>query len=365
MAPHANVFLTNLAIVLCAAAVTTVVFQRLRQPVVLGYLIAGLLVGPHVPVPLVADAETIHGLSELGVTLLLFGIGLEFTFEKLLRVGAAAAIVALVEISVQILLGDATALLFGWTPQEALCAGAMVAISSTTIIAKVFDEMKVAGRLRDLVLGVLVVEDLVAILLLAAFTALASGSLSPAEMGRTAGRLALFLAVVITLGMLIVPRLVRAVLKLDRPETTAVACIGICFAFALLAWRLGYPVALGAFISGSLVAESGEGVRIEHLLQPVRDVFAAVFFVSVGMLIDPALVRANWLPILALSAVVIGGKLVGVSLPAFFTGNGVRNSIAAGMSLSQIGEFSFLIVGLGVSLGAAGGFLYPVAVSVS
>jgi CPA2 family monovalent cation:H+ antiporter-2 len=365
MAEHANVFLINLAIVLCVAAVTTVVFQRLRQPVVLGYLIAGLLVGPHVPVPLVADAGTVHGLSELGVTLLLFGIGLEFTFQRLIRVGAAAAIVALVEISVQIVLGDATALLFGWTPREALYAGAMMAMSSTTIIAKVFDEMKVGGRLRELVLAVLIVEDLVAILLLAAFTTLAAGSLSPAEVGWTTARLALFLAAVIGGGILLVPRLVRSVLELHRPETTAVACVGICFAFALLAWRFGYSVALGAFIAGSLVAESGEGPYIERLLQPLRDVFAAVFFVSVGMLIDPALVRENWLPILALSAVVIGGRLVGVSIPAFLTGNGVRTSIAAGMSLSQIGEFSFLIVGLGISLGAVRDFLYPVAVSVS
>jgi len=362
---HANVFLTNLAIVLCVAAVTTVLFQRLRQPLVLGYIIAGLLVGPYVPFPLVADSDTIHGLSELGVILLLFGIGLEFTFKKLIRVGAAAAVVALVEISVQIILGDIAAQAFGWTSREALFAGAMMAMSSTTIIAKAFNEMKVGGRVRELVLAVLIVEDLVAILLLTALSTLAAGSLSAGELGMTAGRLLLFLAVVFAGGVLVVPRLVRAVVKLDRPETTSIACIGICFAFALLAQRFDYSVALGAFIAGSLVAESGEGVRIEHLLEPVRDLFAAVFFVSVGMLIDPSMVVANWLPILVLSVVVVAGRIVGVSVPAFLTGQGVRTSIAASMSMAQIGEFSFLIAQMGMATGAIREFLYPVAVSVS
>ena len=279
MEHHANVFLTNLAIVLCVAAVTTVVFQRLRQPVVLGYILAGLLVGPHVPFPLVADDEIIRGLSELGVILLLFTIGLEFTVEKLLRVGAAAAIVAAVEVSIQIILGDLAGRIFGWSPRESLFAGAVVAISSTTIIAKAFAELRIGGRLRELVLSILIVEDLIAILLLAALTTLSAGRLSPAELGITAGRLALFLGCVVVAGLLIIPRLVRAILKLDRPETTAVASVGICFAFALLAQRFGYSVALGAFLAGTLVAESQHGVSIEHLLQPVRDLFAAVFFV--------------------------------------------------------------------------------------
>ena len=365
MEHHANVFLTNLAIVLCVAAVTTVVFQRLKQPVVLGYILAGLLVGPHVPFPLVADSDTIHGLSELGVILLLFTIGLEFTVEKLLRVGASAGIIAVVEISVMIILGDVTGRMFGWSARESLYAGAMVAISSTTIIAKAFSELRIGGRLRELVLAVLIVEDLIAILLLAALTTISAGTLSASQLGTAAARLGLFLVVVVGAGLLVIPRLVRSILRLDRPETTSVACIGICFALSLLAQQFGYSVALGAFIAGSLVAESGEGARIEHLLEPVRDLFAAVFFVSVGMLIDPALVRANWLPILVLAAVVIMGRIIGVSIPAFLTGAGVRTSIAASMSLAQIGEFSFIIAYLGTSTGAVRDFLYPVAVSVS
>src|SRR5690242_16950455 len=276
----ANQFLVNLAMVLGVAAVTTVVFQRLRQPVVLGYILAGLLIGPHVPFPLVADSETVRGLSELGVILLLFGIGLEFTFGKLLRVGASAGIVAVVEISVMVILGDVTAWLFGWSTWESLYAGAMLAMSSTTIIAKAFTDLRIGGRVRELVLTVLIVEDLVAILLMAALTTIsAAGTFSAPQLGMAAARLGLFLAVVVGAGMLVVPRLARFILKLDRPGTTTVACVGICFALSLLAQRFGYSVALGAFLAGSLIAESGEGARVEHVLEPVRDLFAAVFFV--------------------------------------------------------------------------------------
>jgi K+:H+ antiporter len=362
---HANAFLSNLALVLCVAAVTTVVFQRLRQPVVLGYLLAGIIVGPHILAPITADTETVQGVSELGVILLLFGIGLEFTIGKLLRVGGTAALIAVVEVSALIVAGDLAGQGFGWTSQQSLYTGAVVAISSTTIIVKAFEELRVAGRLRDLVLSILIVEDLVAIVLLAGLTALSTGKLSAAQLAGTAGRLALFLAVVVTAGMLVVPRLVRAVLKLGKPETTVVFAVGICFAFALLAQRFGYSVALGAFLAGSLVAESGEGPRLEHLLTPVRDIFGAIFFVSVGMLIDPAQVVANWAVILVLTAVVLAGKTVAVSVPAFLTGAGVRGALQAGMSMAQIGEFSFIIAGLGMAQGAVPDSFYAIAVTVS
>jgi len=362
---HANPFLTNLAVVLCVAAVTTVVFQRLRQPVVLGYLLAGLIVGPYVPVPLVADREMVRQLSEIGVVLLLFSIGLEFTLGKLVRVGGTAGLVAVVQVGVMMVLGILAGRALGWTGREALYTGAICAISSTTIIAKAFEENRIVGRLRELVLSVLVVEDLVAILLLAALTALSSGQLSAWELAATGGRLLLFLVGVVAVGMLLVPRFVRSTLKLGRPETMVVVCVGICFAFALLAQHFGYSVALGAFLAGSLVAESGEGERLEHLLQPVRDLFAAIFFVSVGMLIDPALVARHWVAVVVLTAVVIGGKLAGVTLPALLAGTGVRTAVQAGMSMAQIGEFSFIIAGLGITLGATRDFLYPVAVAVA
>jgi CPA2 family monovalent cation:H+ antiporter-2 len=263
-------------------------------------------------------------------------------------------------------LGFVTGRFFGWTTIESLFAGAIIAISSTTIIAKAFDEQGVPGALREFVVGVLIVEDLIAILLMAALTAIASGTgLSAVETAATTGKLALFLVALVTIGLLLVPRAVRAVNRLGRPETTVVASIGFAFAIALLAHELGYSVALGAFIAGSLIAESGEQQAIEQAVIPVRDVFAAIFFVSVGELIEPELIARHWLAILVLTVVVLVGKVVGVSLGAFLTGNGVRTSVQSGMSLAQIGEFSFIIAGLGLSLGATGEFLYPIAVAVS
>ena len=359
-------FLRSLTVVLAVAAITTVVFQRLRQPVVLGYIIAGLIVGPHVPVPIVADPGVIQTLSELGVILLMFSLGLEFHLAKLIRVGPAAGFTAVVQSSLMAWLGFLVGRLFGWTVLESVFTGAIVAISSTTIIAKVFDEQGIRGRLRELVVGILLIEDLIAIVFMAVLTAVATGAgLSAGALGATVGRLALFLAALLAIGMLVVPRFIRYVMRLGRTETTLVASIGICFATAYIAQRFGYSVALGAFIAGSLVAESSHGDAIEHLVRPVRDVFAAIFFVSVGMLIDPALVARHWGAVVALTLIVIVGKIGGVSLGAFLAGSGTRTSVQAGMSLAQIGEFSFIIAGLGMTLGATRDFLYPVAVAVS
>jgi CPA2 family monovalent cation:H+ antiporter-2 len=362
----AHDFLQALAVVLCVAAVTTVVFQRLRQPVVLGYLIAGLIVGPYVPIPLVADVSVVQTLSELGVILLMFSLGLEFSLRKLVQVAPTAGITAVIQSSLMVWLGFVAGRAFGWSVMESIFAGAIIAISSTTIIAKAFDEQGVRGGLRELVVGILIVEDLLGILLMAILTALATqAGDSGAVVWMAAGKLALFLAALIGGGMLVVPRFVRFLVGLRRNETLLVACVGICFAISLLALELGYSVALGAFIAGTLVAESGEQRRIEHLVQPVRDVFGAIFFVSVGMLIDPRMIAAQWVPVAILTGVVLVGKVIGVSLGAFLTGNGPRTSIQAGMSLAQIGEFSFIIAALGLTLKATRPFLYPVAVAVS
>ena len=362
----AHEFLRSLTVVLAVAAITTVVFQRLRQPVVLGYIIAGLIVGPHVPIPLVADPGAVQTLSELGVILLMFSLGLEFSLRKLMAVGPTAGLTALLQSSLMVWLGFTIGRLFGWTPLESLFAGAVIAISSTTIIAKAFEEQGITGKLRELVVGVLIVEDLIAVLLMAVLTAIASGSgLAAGPLVATIARLAAFLVGLVGIGLLLVPRAMRAISRLNRRETTLVASIGICFTVALLAQSFGYSVALGAFLAGSLVAESGEEKQIERLVEPVRDVFGAVFFVSVGMLIDPALVARHWLAVVVLTAAVIIGKVVGVSLGAFLTGSGMRTSVQAGLSLAQIGEFSFIIAALGLALHATGEFLYPVAVAVS
>jgi CPA2 family monovalent cation:H+ antiporter-2 len=359
-------FLRSLTVVLTVAALTTVLFQRLKQPVVLGYIIAGLIVGPHVPIPIVADPTIVRTLSELGVILLMFSLGLEFHLARLMRVGPAAGFTALVQASFMAWLGFLTGRLLGWSVLESVFTGAIVAISSTTIIAKAFEEQGIRGRLREFVVGVLLIEDLIAIVFMAVLTTVATGAgLSAGSLASTVGRLVIFLVALLAIGMLVVPRFIRYVTAIGRTETTLVASIGICFATAYIAQRFGYSVALGAFIAGSLVAESGQAEPIEHLVRPVRDMFAAIFFVSVGMLIDPALIAQHWVAVFVLTFVVLLGMTASVSLGAFLAGTGTRTAVQAGMSLAQIGEFSFIIAGLGLSLGATRDFLYPVAVAVS
>jgi CPA2 family monovalent cation:H+ antiporter-2 len=366
MQDAAHHFLVNLSMVLCVAAITTVLFQRLRQPVVLGYLLAGALISPHTPFPMSAHEGTIHALSELGVILLMFSLGLEFSLPKLFRQAYTAGLVALIQCTFMIWLGYLVGQALAWTPLESLYTGALIAISSTTIIVKAFEEQGVRGRLADIVFGILIAEDLIAIFLLAVLTTVsAGGAISASGLASTTGQLLAFLAVVVGGGLFLVPRLVRAVVRLGRPETTVVSCVGICFALALLADAVGYSVALGAFLAGALVAESGEGGVVERLVQPVRDIFAAIFFVAVGMLLDPALVLEHWPAVVALTVVVVLGKLIGVAVGVFLTGEGIRTSVKAGMSLAQIGEFSFIIAGVGLATGATRSFVYPVAVSVS
>jgi K+:H+ antiporter len=357
--------LRAVALVFCIAAVTTALFQRLHLPIVLAYVVAGVIIGPHVPVPLVASSETVGVLSELGVILLMFALGLEFSLGKLLRVGPTAAVTAIVQSSIMVWLGYLAGRAFGWTPLESVFAGAIVAISSTTIIAKVFDEQHVEGKLKELVVGILIVEDLIAVLLMAVLTSVSSGGMSAGTLARAGGRMVLFLAAVVVGGLLLVPRILRVIDRLKRPETTLVASMAICFGTSLFAEAMGYSVALGAFLAGSLVAEAGGTRAIEPLVVPVRDLFGAVFFVSVGMLIDPAVLARHWAAVLVFTVLVIVGKVVAVGLGAFLTGNGTRTSVQAGMSLAQIGEFSFIIAGLGTSLEATRGFLYSIAVAVS
>jgi CPA2 family monovalent cation:H+ antiporter-2 len=364
MDPHS--FLQNLAVVLCVAAVATVVFQRLHQPVVFGYLLAGMIIGPHIQIPLVADPQTVRALSELGVILLMFSLGLEFSIRKLVLVSQKAGAVALFECSVMISVGYLVGQMLGFTRMESVFAGAIIGISSTTIIVKAFQEQKVKGRVTELVFGILIIEDLIAIFLLTILTTISrSGAVSPMEILLTAMRLAMFLTALIGFGILTVPRAIRAVQKLGQPETTLVASIGICFAAALLALSFGYSVALGAFIAGSLVAESGHEAEIERLVRPVRDMFAAIFFVSVGMMIDPTALSDHWRVVLVLTLAVIIGKVLAVTIGAFLAGHGRRTAMKAGMSLAQIGEFSFIIASVGVAAGVVRGWLYPVAIAVS
>lgn len=363
---HANSFLVNLSLVLGVAALTTVLFQKIRQPVVLGYLLAGVIIGPHVPIPLFANAGMIHELAELGVILIMFAIGLEFSLRQLLKMAPTVGLIAVFQSTLMIWLGYLAGAWLGWSQVESLCAGAVIAISSTTIIAKAFEEAGVQGPLSSLVFGILIVEDLIAILMLALFPLFFSSRDIPlGELAKTMGSLLAFLGLVMIGGMLIVPRLTRMVAKIGRPETLTIYSIGLCFSLALLAKGCGYSVALGAFLAGALIAESGEQHKVEALIRPVRDVFSAVFFVAVGMLIDPLAILQHWPVVLSFLGLVIVGKICGVSLGSFLVGYNLRTSIKAGMSLAQIGEFSFILAGVAVATGMVGDFLYSLAVAVS
>ena len=361
-----NEFLRNLALVLGVAAITTIVCERLRQPLIFGYMLAGVIIGPHFPVPLVADENTVLTLSELGIILLMFFLGLEFSLRRLVQTGWSVVIVAVLESSFMLWFGYEAARLMGWSVLASFYAGAAVAISSTTIIAKTFADQKTRGRFTQLVFGILIIEDLIAIVILALLTPASPGAApAAASIGVTIVRLVSVLAGFLILGFLVVPRIVRFVVRLGRPEITLVTCIGICFINALLVERIGYSVALGAFLAGSFVSESGEGLHVERLVEPVRDMFAAVFFVSVGMMLVPEAVAVHWRAVIVLTILVLVGKIVFVSMATFFTGAGARTAVQTGMSMAQVGEFSFIIAGAGVSSGAAPSWFYPIMIAVS
>ena len=355
----------DLATVLGVAAVTTLVFRRLKQPAVLGYMLAGLIVGPHLPIPLVADVENVQTLAELGVVLLMFSVGLEFDFRKLLDKGPAAMVLGLVQLGFTTWLGFMAGRLLGWTFLESAFMGAALSLSSTMIIAKLFEEHGARGHLRDRVLSVLVVQDLFAILLLAGLDATsAAGEFGPGGLGLTLGKVALLLAGVLGAGGLVVPRLLRWAADQDRDEALLVAAVGVCFTCAVLAAKAGCSLALGAFLAGVLGSASGRVHRIERLVHPLRDLFAAIFFVAVGMLLEPRSLAAQAGPILALTAVVLLGQTMGSTLGGALAGLPLRTGFRTGLALAQPGEFSFVLVGIGVHAGLLRPSFFPVPVGV-
>ncbi len=362
----AHFFLRDLALILGTAALATVVFQRFRLPVIVGYIVAGILVGPLTPWPMVKDPESIRTLAELGVVLLMFSIGLEFRLRKIARLGPRVALAALVEVGAMLLLGYGAARVLGWDPLQSLFAAGIVAISSTMVVSRSLEDSRADRGLRDIVFGVLVMEDLAAILLIAILTTIAGGdALSGPMLASTLGRLGLFLLLLMVGGMLVIPRAINAVLAFRRAETTLVAALGVCFGLAVLSVTAGYSVALGGFIAGTLVAESGKHRIIEESIRPVRDLFAAIFFVAVGMLFEPGVMLGVWPAVLALTLVVLLGKTLGVTAGVFLAGYGTRDAVRAGMSLAQIGEFSFVIAGLGATQAAGSKELFAVAVAVA
>ena len=365
---HAANFLQDLALVMLVAGLTTVLCRWLKQPVVLGYIVAGMIIGPHTPpYSLVHDEGTISTLAELGVILLMFSLGLEFSLRKLTKVGAPALLAAVLEILLLFWVGYEIGGFFDWGTMDRIFLGAMLSMSSTTVIIKVLGDMGLMKeRFAQLVFGILIIEDILGIAMIALLSGIAmTGSLSLADVGLTLGKLSIFLAVVLVAGLILVPRLIGYVARFKSNEMLILTLLGLCFGVSLLALKLGYSVALGAFIIGAVVAEAREIHRIEALIEPVRDMFSAIFFVAIGLLIDPALLLQYWQPILLITVAVVAGKVLTCSVGAFLGGNDTRTSLHTGLSLAQIVEFSFIIASLGVTLKVTSSFLYPIAVAVS
>lgn len=365
---HAHAFLQDLAIIMMLAGAITLIFNRLKQPVVLGYIAAGMIAGPYTPpYSLVSDRATIEMLAELGVIFLLFSLGLEFSLRKLKKVGATAFIAALTEIVLMLWVGYEIGRAFGWKEMDSLFLGAMLAISSTTIIIKALDELGLKReRFAQLIFGVLIVEDILAIAILALLSGIAmTGDVSAGAVMGTVSKLGIFLVVALLLGLLLVPRLLAFVGRSGSREMLLITVLGICFGFCLLVTKMGYSMALGAFVIGAIMAEAKEIHLIERIIEPLRDMFSAIFFVAIGMLVDPnVMIEYAW-PIAVITFAVIVGKILSCSIGTFAAGNDARTSLRVGMGLSQIGEFSFIIASLGLALGVISDFLYPVAVAVS
>lgn len=363
---HPPGFVQDLALVLSVAAVTGLAARRLGQPPVLGYLLAGLLVGPHVPFPLFADLHRVQELSDFGVVLVMFAVGLEFRLARFVEVLPRSGLTALVQMGLLGWLGVSCAGALGWSTQEGLFLGGCLAISSTMVVTKIFAERPVEARVHQFTMGVLVLQDVVAIGLVAGLSGLAAGGDSSlAAVLAVEGRVAGFLLVTLVAGMLVVPRLVRFAVRSGSDEVVLVAAVGLCFGLAYLAAFLGYSVALGSFVAGVLVAESGEREAIEHLVHPLRDLFGAVFFVSVGMTLDPALAAENLALIALISALVVLGQLGSVTFSAVLSGLPLPQAVSVGLALGQLGEFAFLLAAIGSDAGVLRPEFRPVVVSVA
>lgn len=365
---HLPPIVSDLAMILLVAGITTILFKKLNQPLVLGYIVAGFITGPHFSFfPTVTDFSNIHTWSEIGIIFLMFSLGLEFSFNKLKQVGSTAFIATIVEIAGLLSLGYGTGMLMGWSHMNSLFLGGMLSMSSTTIIIKAFEDLKMKGkRFTEMVFGILIVEDIAGIIMMVLLSTMAaSAGISGTELLTSVMRLLFFLVLWFVLGIYLVPTFYKRSLTLMNNETILVTSIGLCLGMVVLATHLGFSAALGAFIMGSLIAEAPNSEKIEHLFTPVKDIFGAVFFVSVGMLVDPALLLEYWLPIIILIFVTIIGKLVFSAGGVLLSGQSLQTSILCGFSLAQIGEFSFIIAALGMSLGVISDFIYPIIVAVS
>jgi len=358
----------DLALMLVVAGIVTLIFKRLKQPLVLGYIVAGFLVSPHMPYTAsVVDAENIHLWADIGVMFLLFSLGLDFSFKKILKMGASPIISTISIIFCMMMLGIAMGRLFDWTHMDCIFLGGMLAMSSTTIIYKAFDDLGLRQQqFAGLVMSVLILEDILAIVMMVMLSAIASGN-NPdgGQMLESILKIGFFLVLWLVVGIFAIPIFLRKVRTLINEEVLLIVSLGMCCAMAVFSTQVGFSSAFGAFIMGSILAETVEAEHIEKLVEPVKNLFGAIFFVSVGMLVDPHILVEYALPIIMLVLTILLGQSIFGSLSFMLAGESLRSAMKCGFSMAQIGEFSFIIASLGLSLGVISDFLYPVVVAVS
>jgi len=364
---HIPALISDLALILITAGAVSILFKWLKQPVVLGYIVAGFLISPHFVLPHVADVENIYTWAEIGVIFLLFALGLEFSFKKLMNVGGTATIATTINMGSMIAIGYIIGQIMSLTSIESLFLGGMLSMSSTTIIIKAFNDMELQKkRFAGIVFGMLIVEDLAAILMMVLLSTIAvSKHFQGIELFESGLKLIFFMVVWFVVGIILIPTLLKKLKQYLNDEILLVVTVGLCLGMVIFADAVGFSAALGAFIMGSILAETVESKHIEHLIEPLKNLFGAVFFVSVGMMIVPQIVIAYIVPIIILTLVVLIGRVIFASIGVLASGEGMKVSIRSGFSLAQIGEFSFIIATLGMQLGVISDFMYPVIVAVS
>ena len=358
----------DLALILISAGVFTIISKALKQPLILGYIVAGFLVGPHMGLfPTVSSTAEVKEWSDIGIIFLLFALGLEFSFKKLLKVGSSALITAMTQCVGMFILGFLVGEAIGWSNMESIFLGGMLSMSSTTIIIKAYDDLGYKDKpFAPLVFGALVFEDLIAVVLMVLLSTMAvSNKFAGGEMLMGLAKLVFFLILWFLVGIYMIPTLLKKAHKYLNDEILLLVSLGLCFVMVSLASLAGFSEALGAFVMGSILAETLESEHIMHLTQGIKDLFGAIFFVSVGMMVDPQVIGVHWGTILVLTITVMAGILFCSTSGAVLAGQGLDNAVHAGFSLAQLGEFSFIIAGLGVSLGVMRDFIYPVIITVS
>ncbi|WP_404827634.1 cation:proton antiporter domain-containing protein [Flavobacterium shii] len=367
-AQHLEPIISDLGLILMTAGIAVLIFKKLKQPLVLGYLIAGFLAGNHIDFfPSVTDNKSVEVWAEIGVIFLLFSLGLEFSFKKLMKVGGTASITAITQILSMTIIGYMVGQWIGWGKMDSLFLGATLSISSTTIIIRAFDELGVKGKkFVGIVFGALIVEDIVAILMLVLLSTVAvSDQFSGTALLQSVLKLVFFLIIWFLGGIFIIPTFLKKAKHLLTDEMLLIISLALCLMMVILAANVGFSPALGAFIMGSILAETTQAEKIEHLIQPVKDLFGAIFFVSVGMLINPQTLITYAIPVAIITLITIFGKATSSTIGALLSGQPLKQSIQTGMSLAQIGEFSFIIATLGMTLKVTSDFLYPIVVAVS